>query len=347
MALRPPTPSPTTAAQPTVPALPPGFSAVTSLIAADLVEVDRRFAAELACDIPSVQALLKHVSRFRGKMLRPVLLLLTAKAADSGRGVTPEHHTLAAVVEMVHMATLVHDDVLDDAELRRKGPTINHLKGNEAAVMLGDLLISHAFHLCSSLDSQHASRLIGRTTNLVCEGELLQIDQRNNLELTEATYFEIIRRKTASLVAACCHLGAHYAGATPEQTAALERFGLCVGTAFQIQDDVLDLVGDPLQVGKTLGIDIEKGKLTLPLIHFLSSAPREHRDLLRSLLRGHDPDKPEQIRNLVLPSGSIAYARARAEALIAEARAALECLPPSEARSALDTAARFVTQRAV
>jgi octaprenyl-diphosphate synthase len=327
--------------------LPPGFSSVTALIASDLIEVDRRFSAELACDIPSVQALLKHVSRFRGKMLRPVLLLLTAKAAGSHGGVNAQHHTLAAVVEMVHMATLVHDDVLDDAELRRKGPTINHLKGNEAAVMLGDLLISHAFHLCSSLDSQHASRLIGRTTNLVCEGELLQIDQRNNLDLTEAVYFEIIRRKTASLVAACCHLGAHYAGATPEQTAALERFGLCVGTAFQIQDDVLDLVGDPLQVGKTLGIDIEKGKLTLPLIHFLNTAPKEHRELLRSLLRGHDPDKPDQIRNLVLPSDSIPYARARAEALIAEARAALECLPPSDARSALDTAARFVTQRAV
>lgn len=320
-------------------------AAIATLVASDLEQVEQQFARELTSDIPAVQTLLTYVSRFRGKMLRPTLLLLTAKAV--GGKSTNAHVVLATVVEMVHMATLVHDDVLDEAELRRKGATINHLKGNEAAVMLGDLLISHAFHLCSSLDSQAASRLIGATTNALCEGELLQINQRNNLDLTEQTYYAVIARKTAALVAASCQLGAMFAGATQEQTAAMERFGRCIGTAFQIQDDLLDLTGDVREVGKTLGIDVEKGKLTLPLIHFLATAPKEHRDLLKSLLHGHDADKAEKVRNLVVPSGSLAYAREKAEALVAEARACLSILPASPTRDALDACAQFVTARVV
>jgi octaprenyl-diphosphate synthase len=318
------------------------FAAVSGSIRNELAEVDACFTQELSSSIPAVQGLLKYVSRFRGKMLRPVLLLLTAKAA--GR-LTREHVVLAAVVEMVHMATLVHDDVLDEAELRRKGATINHLKGNEAAVMLGDLLISHAFHLCSSLESQSASRLIGRTTNALCEGELLQIDQRNNLDLSEEIYFAVIARKTAALVAASCRLGAAHAGADETVVDAMERFGKAVGTAFQIQDDLLDLTGDVREVGKTLGIDVEKGKLTLPLIHFLRTAPKEHRELLKSLLRSAEPDKSEKIRNLVLPSGSLEYARQTAERLVDEARECLKVLPASESRDALDLAARFVVHR--
>src|SRR5437763_4878197 len=147
-------------------------------------------------------------------MLRPTLLLLWVKSCGAR---TDAHVTIATVVEMVHMATLVHDDVLDEAELRRKGATINHLRGNEAAVLLGDFLISHSYHLCSSLDSQYASRLIGRTTNQVCEGELLQIDNRNHYDLDEETYLRIITRKTASLCAACCVLGAKFAGASEER----------------------------------------------------------------------------------------------------------------------------------
>lgn len=339
---RPAAPQPPAAPLPT--SAKAAFAEFARLIAPELQAVEARFAEELTTDIPAVQNLLKYVSRFRGKMLRPVLLLLTGKAVGN---LTQEHITLAAVVEMVHMATLVHDDVLDEAELRRKGATINHLKGNEAAVMLGDLLISHAFHLCSSLDSQSASRLIGRTTNAVCEGELLQIDQRNNLDLTEETYFRIISKKTAALVAASCRLGATHAGAAPDVADAMERFGRCIGTAFQIQDDLLDLTGDVREVGKTLGIDVEKGKLTLPLIHFLRTAPKEHRELLRSLLRSVEADKAEKIRNLVLPSGSLEYARQVAEGLVAEARDCLALLPPSPARDALDLSARFVVHRSV
>ena len=259
---------------------------------------------------------------------------------------TEAHTVIATVVEMVHMATLVHDDVLDEAELRRKGATINHLRGNEAAVLLGDYLISHSYHLCSGLDSQFASRLIGRTTNRVCEGELLQLDNRNNLDLDEETYLQIIERKTASLCAACCLLGAKFAGAERRRrSAALETYGLSLGIAFQIQDDILDLVGDAGAVGKTLGIDVEKGKLTLPLIHFLRTAPAEHRVLLRSLLSAPGPG-PGRADPQPDPAQPLAALRPRPRPPAGgpgPQRAA--GLPDSEARRALDTMAEFVVTR--
>src|SRR3954464_12136702 len=256
----------------TTPSISATLSQLTECIRPQLEAVEKLFHQELSSDLKCVNALVKHVSRFRGKMLRPMLVLLSGRACGE---TTDAHTVLATVVEMVHMATLVHDDVLDEAELRRKGATINHLRGNEAAVMLGDYLISHSFHLCSSLDSQFASRIIGRTTNQVCEGELLQIDNRNNLNLDEETYLQIISRKTASLCATCCLLGAKYAAAGEVRMSQLELYGLSLGTAFQIQDDILDIVGDPTTVGKTLGLDLEKGKLTLPIIHYLRTAPAD------------------------------------------------------------------------
>jgi len=319
----------------------------TECIAPELEAVDRRFAEELSSQLRCVNTLVRHVSRFRGKMLRPCLVLLSGKACSPTAKLTDAHVTLATVVEMVHMATLVHDDVLDDAELRRKGATINHLRGNEAAVLLGDYLISHSYHLCSSLESQFASRLIAQTTNQVCEGELLQIDNRNNLDLDEKTYFQIITHKTAVLCAACCTLGATCAGANARTVKQLETYGNCLGIAFQIQDDILDILGDVSKVGKSLGSDINKGKMTLPMIHFLHDAPIEHRTLLRSLIASRDADKVEQIRNLILPSPSIQYARDYAQRLVEEAKESLAYLPESEARTVLEMMAGFVISRAV
>jgi octaprenyl-diphosphate synthase len=266
-------------------------------------------------------------------------------AAGNAAPLTDAHVTIATVVEMVHMATLVHDDVLDEAELRRKGATLNHLRGNEAAVLLGDYLISHSYHLCASLGSQYASRMIARTTNEVCEGELLQIDNRNRLELSEETYYQIITRKTAILCAASCALGAKLAGADEETVERLRTYGLSLGIAFQIQDDILDIVGDAGTVGKTLGIDIEKGKMTLPMIHFLRTAPKEHRVLLRTLLESRDHDKGEKIRNLILPSKSISYARDAARGYVDRARTAIADLPDTDAKHVLDTMAEFVINR--
>ena len=313
-------------------------------IAPQLAEVEKLFHDELSSDLACVNVLVKHVGRFRGKMLRPTLLLLTGKACGELSGA---HVVLATVVEMVHMATLVHDDVLDEAELRRKGATINHLRGNEAAVLLGDYLISHSYHLCSSLASQYASRTIAATTNRVCEGELLQIDNRDNLDLDEETYLQIIERKTAVLCGACCLLGAKFAGADAGVCEQVEKFGLWLGTAFQIQDDLLDILGDAKEVGKTLGIDINKGKMTLPMIHFLRTAPREHRMLLRSLMEGNDSDKVQRIVNLILPSESVGYARRREGEMIERACGAISGLGDSQAKRMLEMMAQFVVNRPV
>jgi octaprenyl-diphosphate synthase len=318
------------------------LSELTSCVHSQLQAVEKLFEAELRSEASCVNTLVKHVSRFRGKMLRPLLLLLSGKACGN---LNDSHIVLATVVEMVHMATLVHDDVLDEAELRRKGATINHLRGNEAAVLLGDYLISHSFHLCSSLDSQFASRVIGHTTNQVCEGELLQIHNRNNLDLDERTYLQIVTQKTAVLCAACCMLGAKYAQADETVVQNMRLFGQSLGTAFQIQDDILDIVGDQETVGKTLGIDAQKGKLTLPTIHFMKHAPREHQILLRSLLCSREADKVERIRNLILPSDSVRYAADKARELIDRARHCLTGLPNSQPRSALDAMAEFVITR--
>jgi len=320
------------------------LAAIGDCVQPQLDAVERLFHQELRSDLSCVNTLVRHVSRFRGKMLRPLLVLLSGKACGN---LNDAHVVVATVVEMVHMATLVHDDVLDEAELRRKGATINHLRGNEAAVLLGDYLISHSYHLCSSLDTPLASRAIGRTTNQVCEGELLQIDNRNNWDLDEETYLKIITLKTASLCATCCALGARLAGAGEEDVRRLETYGLSLGVAFQIQDDILDVIGDADTVGKTLGIDIEKGKMTLPMIHFLAHAPAEHRALLRSLLAGHDADKAERVRNLILPSPSIPYATERARRLVDRSRGVLRELPDTDARGVLDAMAEFVILRAI
>ena len=320
-------------------------------VASELSEVERIFDEEVDSDLACVRHLVRHVARFRGKMLRPMLVLLAGKAVDPDRPLGRDHLTLAAVVEMVHMSTLVHDDVLDEAELRRKGATLNHLRGNEAAVLLGDYLISHSYHLCSGVTAppphpaQLAARLIGRTTNRLCEGELLQIENRNNHDLEEHTYYEIIRRKTGALTATSSLLGAVFAGGDADTCERLERYGMLIGIAFQVQDDVLDLVGDTARVGKTLGIDVEKQKLTLPLLHFLRTAPPHHRELLRSLLRSGDADRVDKIRNLVLPSGSVEFAQGEAHRLTAEARGCLANLRESQARAVLEAICDFVVAR--
>ena len=320
-------------------------TAAPTLLEPYLAQVDMLFAHELQTDLEPVQKLVRHVAKFRGKMLRPMLVLLAGMAAKANFTPRQEHVVMATVVEMAHIATLVHDDVLDGAEIRRKGATINHLQGNEAAVLLGDFLISHAYHLCSSLNSQQASRMISRATNVVCEGELTQNANRGNLELTEAVYFDIIYRKTAALTEVCCQLGALFATDDSEVYAALGHYGRQCGIAFQIVDDILDIVGKQRTVGKSLGTDIEKAKMTLPMIHFLRDAAPEHRALLRGLLESRDSDRVERVRQLLAPSTSITYARTTAQRYVDEAVAALQVLPPSPARDLLQQMAVFITRR--
>src|SRR5262249_40256168 len=207
-----------------------------------------------------------HSSELRGKRLRPALVLLAGQACG---GTRPAHPVVAAVVEMIHTATLVHDDILDEASVRRHAATVNAEWGNETAVLLGDYLFTHAFHLAASLDSTRACRWIGHATNKVCEGEMQQVHHRGDLDLDEAGYFAIIEGKTAELTAVSCRLGASSAGASDATVAGLERYGRNLGIAFQIADDVLDIWGDERVTGKSLGTDLEKQKLTLPIILLL------------------------------------------------------------------------------
>ncbi|HMQ15053.1 MAG TPA: polyprenyl synthetase family protein [Phycisphaerae bacterium] len=310
-------------------------------IAADIQAATEIFREELDSDQPFIRDLCRHIERFHGKQVRPALLLLSARACG---GVGHEHRVLAAVVEMVHIATLVHDDVLDEAESRRQAATVNTLAGNERAVLLGDFLISHAYHLCSSVDTQ-AARLIARTTNEVCEGEMMQVAQRGNWELREEQYTEIIRRKTASLIGACCLLGARYAGADERTERRLARLGVSLGSAFQIVDDLLDITGEESVVGKSLGRDVAKGKLTLPLIHYLRECgPRRKAEIL-GLLVSEAPDRQARIAERLADSDSIEYARQVAQSHVADAQGVIAELPPSEARDALSAVAEFVLYR--
>lgn len=332
-------------------------SEIHERLAAELAEVESRFAAELLSDLPCVNQLVRHVERYRGKMLRPTLVLVSGMATlGIGERQTSEaHRVLATVVEMVHMATLVHDDILDEARMRRRGSTINHLAGNEAAVMLGDYLISHAYHLCSSLGLAPVSQAIAAATNTVCEGELLQLANRNNGRLDERTYFEIIRRKTASLCGTCCRVGAMLSDADEPTAAALASYGENLGVAFQIVDDMLDLTGEEQTVGKTLGRDLDKGKLTLPLIRYLAQADEAERQRVLALVEASpieplSDDHTEQerlIRDRLLQSDAVAYARQCAAELVEAAKARLqERLPPSGARALmLEMADAVLTRR--
>jgi octaprenyl-diphosphate synthase len=320
-------------------------------LAAELADVAARFSAEVASDVPCVNTLVAHVERFRGKMLRPTLVLASGLAsAPLDTDLLEGHRILATVVEMVHLGTLVHDDILDEAEVRRRGPTLNHLSGNETAVMLGDYLVSHAYHLCSSLDDPRLNRVLAEATNAVCEGELLQLANRDNWALDERTYFQIIRHKTASLCGACCRLGAMLSEAPPRAAEALYEYGEKVGMAFQIVDDLLDLVGDQNTVGKTLGRDIDKGKLTLPLIHGLRVARPETRQMLLAVLQQPVPGdngrgRGPAVRELIASTDSIAYSQQWAARLVAEARAALDHVAPSPTRTLLAEMAAAVIHR--
>ncbi|MFH0981224.1 MAG: polyprenyl synthetase family protein [Planctomycetota bacterium] len=311
-------------------------------IAAELEQTAARFDDELRSAQAFVNQLCEQVQRYRGKMLRPVLLLLTGKAAGE---LGNQHVTLAAVVEMVHVATLVHDDVLDEADVRRRRTTVNAMSGNEAAVMLGDYLISHAFHLCSSLDSQYASRAIGATTNTVCEGELSQIHHRGDPRLSESEYLDIIRSKTGTLTGTCCALGAAFAGAGQDTVEQMRHFGTELGIAFQIIDDVLDLVGAPEQVGKTLGRDLDLGKPTLPVIHSLAQGDVESRQRLEALVRGEVAEGRERVQVILRQTGGIEYAQTVARQFVTTAVRRLGLLPDSPAKRSLSTLAKFILRR--
>jgi octaprenyl-diphosphate synthase len=313
-------------------------------VAEELATVEGLLKAELRSDYPFVDELVRYGCLLGGKRLRPALLLLTAKAV--GGQITHEHRTLATVVEMIHTATLVHDDVLDEAHMRRHLATVNSRWDNEASVLLGDFLFTHAFYLASTLDSVLGCRLIGRATNIVCEGELRQKGSRGNFDLSEAEYLEIVEAKTAELTAVSCRLGAMFAGADEALAEQMDGFGRDLGIAFQIADDLLDVQGEEKATGKSLGTDLEKQKPTLPIIRALHLASEAKRRELIDLLSGDDR-QPAALTPYLETSGAIEYTRTRALSYAHRARRRLDGLPASPSRDVLALMSEFVVNRSM
>jgi octaprenyl-diphosphate synthase len=318
------------------------LASLYEMIGAELVSAETIFQKELGSRFPFVQNLVDHCADFQGKRLRPALVLLSGRACGSP---SEDHAVLAAVVEMIHTATLVHDDVLDEALIRRHAATVNAEWGNETAVLLGDYLFTHAFHLAASLESTRACRWIGAATNRVCEGEMQQVHHRGNLDLDERDYFAIIEGKTAELTAVSCRLGAFYSGASEPIVSALDHYGRSLGIAFQIADDVLDIWGEERATGKSLGTDLEKQKLTLPVIRLLSVADPASVPRIRNLLSDPKPDSRRRLRPFLDDSGALDYAWQLAKQHVRFALDDLDCLADSEATAALRTLAQYVIRR--
>lgn len=317
---------------------------VEELIGGDLEQAERVFLNEVASKHPYVHDVLQHITRFQGKRLRPILLLLSAAATG---GVKESHYVLASVVEMIHLATLVHDDVLDDALIRRHVATVNSRWNNETSVLVGDFLFTHAFHLTASLGDARACRLIGRATNLVCEGELAQIYERGNLDLSEAQYLEIINGKTAELCAISTQLGALYSGADEKIIQAMDDYGRALGVAFQITDDLLDLLGTEEQMGKSLGSDLQKEKLTLPLIRLLDQSSQDEQVMIQEILSQPDSQTKARLAQFIKNSDAIEYSGTRAREFALKARESLKDCPSTQARQILEELTEFAIQRTI
>jgi octaprenyl-diphosphate synthase len=324
--------------------VPATHAPLAALLRRQLDQVTLVFERQLASDLSSVNRLCLHVGQYRGKMLRPTLVFVSSLAGGGRPGGSAEERLVAAaaVVEMIHMATLVHDDVLDDAELRRGGATVSRTWGNETAVMLGDYLISNAFHLCSTIGDPALNLALGAVTNTVCEGEIMQIQHRGDWGIDESTYFEIVRRKTASLIGECCRLGAALGGSDADTALLLQRFGVDLGIAFQVRDDLLDLVGDQATLGKSLGRDLAKGELTLPLIMHLARTSQPERGAVLRLLERADH---ASLRRRLQESGAIDATQRWARRHADNAAAALDGLAPGPARDLLAHFARTAVSR--
>lgn len=291
-------------------------------------------------DFGELSSLLNSFAVGSGKMLRPGLVLLAGACFGPP---TQRHIQVAAVMEMIHGATLLHDDVLDDGQTRRGTATVNRLWGNEPAVLLGDFVLSQVFRIVADLDSATA-KIIADTAVHVCQGELRQVVRKQNWELMEAEYVSIISDKSAAFFSGCCRLGASLASASEDHIEALARYGLHAGIAFQMTDDLLDITGNESQTGKTSQSDLAARKLTLPLIHLLRSVDASTRNDVCAML-GTSRRLDARLGEMLLRYGSLDYVRQRACQYMQEATDALNSLPSGEAREALRQTAEFIVSR--
>jgi len=307
-----------------------------------MAEVDRALRASLASDVALVRQVGEYLIESGGKRLRPALLVLSARACGySGR----DHFTLAAVIEMIHTATLLHDDVVDESSLRRGHATANATFGNAASVLVGDFLYSRAFQLMVGLGSMRILEIVSHATNVIAEGEVLQLMNSGDVELDETRYLGVIQRKTAKLFEAAAQLGAVLAGASPQREASLAAYGMHLGTAFQLIDDVLDYSGELATIGKNLGDDLAEGKMTLPLIRALAVASADDAAVVRNAVTGARLTEFAPVVDVLARTGALDYARDRARL---ESEAAARCvsdLPASPQRESLLELASFAAQR--
>jgi octaprenyl-diphosphate synthase len=308
----------------------------------ELKDVESLLQAEMQSPYEAVAGVLRHGVQLGGKRLRPAIHLLIAKAL--GR-VTPANVVIGTVVEMVHTATLIHDDVLDGAVTRRHVATINATWNNHTSILLGDYLFAQSFRLAATLDDTRTCKWVGEASRRVCEGELRQVLGRDDIGLDEETYFQIIRGKTAELCTVACSLAAAEAGCDEDVIESLAGYGENLGIAFQIADDFLDLWGDDSTVGKTLGTDLEQGKLTLPLIRLLETYRAADRQEILKILRGPAEDRWQRLRLPLQRSDAKQYTAKMAKQFKDQALLSLRPLPESPAKDSLRQIAEFSVER--
>lgn len=298
----------------------------------DLNRVNVVINQAVQSDVALISQIGQYIISAGGKRLRPVITILAGKVLGYDHD---KLYSLAAMVEFIHTSTLLHDDVVDESELRRGRKTANNLFGNAAAVLVGDFLYTRAFQLMVGSGSLKILEVMADATNIIAEGEVLQLMNIGNTAITEAEYLQVIQYKTAKLFEAAAQVGAIMADATPEQEQALKDYGMYVGTAFQIIDDVLDYSGNAEQIGKNVGDDLAEGKPTLPLIYLMQQGSPEAAADVRAALENADRSYFEKIHAHVTQSQALPYSIAQAEAAVAKAIAALEQLPDNEVSQAM------------
>ncbi|AOV15758.1 octaprenyl diphosphate synthase [Acidihalobacter aeolianus] len=318
------------------------LSAIRLLVEAEMRAVDEHIIRHLRSDVILINQLGSYIVDSGGKRLRPLLALLSAKAcgyADTG------HIGLAAIIELIHTATLLHDDVVDDSQLRRNRETANAIWGNEAAVLVGDFLYTRAFQMMVDLGSMRILDILAQATNTIAEGEVLQLLNCNDPDTTEASYMEVIHSKTAKLFEAATQIGAVLAGRPEAEEQALAAYGMHAGTAFQLIDDVLDYRASAEQMGKNVGDDLAEGKPTLPLIYAMRSGNEAQRDVIRKAIEQGGLNRLDEVLDAIESTGSIAYTEsvARREAQLAASQ--LDVLPDSPYKEALVSLTRVAVER--
>ncbi len=315
---------------------------ITDLIADDMRAVDSVIRERLASDVVLIRQVAEYIISSGGKRLRPALLVLVAGACRyQGRA----HHQLAAVIEFIHTATLLHDDVVDDSSMRRGRATANAAFGNPASVLVGDFLYSRAFQMMVDVDNMRVMEVLADATNTIAEGEVLQLLNIHNIETTEDDYLRVVRSKTAKLFEAAGRLGGILSGVTAELEEAFAAYGAHIGTAFQLVDDILDYSGELENTGKNLGDDLAEGKVTLPLIFALRNAAPEYQDLIRKAVSEPAETDFDRVMEAIHNCGALDYARGKAEAEAGIAKDKLAGVANSKYRNCLLELATFAVSR--